>query len=317
MDAHLDPAITPDPQVYINGGPGVGGSAPDALNLTAMLIINSGSSASTDVPPPSTNASGVYIPIIMGEHSCLANRDGKPGNIFLYTGDNSIDVKNPVGGQYMKVIAPTHPIMQGIPLESQGRVKIFRDPYPEENSHVPPGGWPNYQYAWTTIDASSAAPGTTVIGLLDSNQTKAVFAVGDKGGINGLGITNASRLVHFWVNEQGSGNARRCFNNMTDLGKIIFIRTVKWAIGEPLTPYRGLGIIRVSRVAPQQIRIAWDGSSKYNYKLVGTADLSKASDLSQWQTIAQDITGVDGEVSTTLDISSAVQVAFLRVKQMP
>ena len=36
----------------------------------------------------------------------------------------------------MKVLLPNHPIMQGIPLDAQNRVKIWRDPYPDENAHV-------------------------------------------------------------------------------------------------------------------------------------------------------------------------------------
>ena len=72
-------------------------------------------------------------------------------------------------GQYMVVVAPNHPILQGIPLDSQGRVKIWRDPYPEENAHLPPSGSPkpNYKYSWTYVDITTSivAPATTILGL--------------------------------------------------------------------------------------------------------------------------------------------------------
>src|SRR5207247_9992497 len=101
------------------------------------------------------------------------------------TSGNVTDTSAPPGGQYMKVTAEgnTHPILQGTPLDSQDRIKIVRDPYPEENAHVPPSGKKNYQYSWTTIDAAGAVgTGTKVLGLLDSNTSKSVFAVNDVGG---------------------------------------------------------------------------------------------------------------------------------------
>src|SRR5215831_11644757 len=87
----------------------------------------------------------------------------------------------------MKVWATNHPIMQGIPLDSHNRVKIFRDPYPEETLHNTPGGKSNYEISWTAVDtspgASVAASGLTVIGTLDApNTNQVVFAVMDAGG---------------------------------------------------------------------------------------------------------------------------------------
>src|SRR6185436_4754721 len=68
------------------------------------------------------------------------------------------------------------------------------------------------------------------------------------------------RLVHWFINDQGSGGVRRCFNCLTDIGRVIFIRTVKWALGETLTPYQGVGLIRVSKAGSQQIQLEWEGA---------------------------------------------------------
>ena len=46
------------------------------------------------------------------------------------TSGNITDTSPTPGGQYMKVTAEgkSHPILQGIPLDSQDRIKIIRDP---------------------------------------------------------------------------------------------------------------------------------------------------------------------------------------------
>jgi hypothetical protein len=241
----------------------------------------------------------------------------------------------------MKVLLPNHPIMQGIPLDAQGMVKIFRDPYPEEGgipggagpvgAHTPAGGKRNYEYAWTTINASQAAPGTQVIGVLGGYPERACFAVADIGAqlddytsidpSHPWSIAFADnkahqRLVHFWINDQGSGGSRRCFNSLTDIGRVIFIRTVKWALGETLEPYQGLGLIRVSKVGAQQIQLEWEGVPAKHYKILGTRNLTGPSDRSNWQTVAQDIAVNNGVASVKFDVSGAVQYAFLRVAEM-
>jgi hypothetical protein len=316
---------------------------PANVDFTAMLVINSGTSGSANIGAPNTND----IPIIMGEHSCISDVVRAAHNsLYLYSGAGSDDVKNDEpsqGGtnQYMKVLLPNHPIMQGIPLDAQGMVKIFRDPYPEEGgipggvgpvgSHTPPGGKKNYEFAWTTINASQAAAGTQVIGVLGNYPERACFATA------GIGAQLAStandpdhpwqvqfhdnvahqRLVHWFINDQGSGGSRRCFNSLTDLGRVIFIRTVKWALGEPLTPYQPLGLIRVSKVGQQQIRLEWNGLASKNYKILGTRNLFGPPDFSNWQTVAQDIPGSNGTISATFDVSHAVQYAYLRVMPVP
>jgi hypothetical protein len=210
-------------------------------------------------------------------------------------------------------------------------VKIFRSPYPEENLHSAAPAKPNYEISWTAVDCSSGksvpAPGLQIIGALDSNTNQIVFAVMDKGGQLGdtsdfssqwCGQTTApARLVHFFVNEGGSGNTRRAFNALTDIGRVIFIRTCKWAMGETLEPYKGLGIIDVSLVNPQRLKLSWQGTADKNYKILATDDLQGMGDFSNWQTIVQDIPGTNGLVSRTLSVAGARQYAFLRIAPMP
>jgi hypothetical protein len=311
-------------------------------NFNASLVINSGTSGSANVGAPNTNG----IPIMMGEHSCIANAPRASHNsLYLYNAPNpastgSDDVKNDEvaqgASQYMVVIAPTHPIMQGIPLDEQQRVKIFRDPYPEEGafgiglgSHTPPAGKYNYEYAWTTINADLAAPGTVVIGLLGGNTNRACFATADVGAqladyTNGepehpwsimFGDNKAhQRLVHWFINDQGSGGSRRCFNALTDIGRVIFIRTVRWALGEPLTPYQPLSI-KISALNNTSLQLSWTATAEKSYKILGSRDIT--TPYFNWETLKQDIPGVNGTIQKTLDISAATQVAFLTVAAVP
>jgi len=343
IDAELNPAKV-NPFTALPGDQAFYLFPADA-NFTATLVINSGTSGSANIGEPNTNG----IPIMMGEHSCIANGVRASHNsLYLYNAPNPAvtgtdDVKNDElaqgASQYMVVVAPNHPIMQGIPLDAQNRVKIFRDPYPEEGAfgiglgaHTPPTGKFNYEYAWTTSPAANAAAGTVVIGLLGGDTSKACFATADVGAQLGdyttgdpnhpwtiaFGDNKAhQRLVHWFINDQGSGGSRRCFNALTDMGRLIFLRTVKWALGETLTPYQPLGLIRVSQTGPNLIKLAWDGSADKHYKVLGTQNLLGPPDFSNWQTVDQDIHGVNGEVSVTYNIAGAAQYAFLRVTPVP
>lgn len=301
----LDVQLTDAPDSYFG--------APEPLNTS--LIIVSGSSGSADVP--TTRDKGV--PVIMGEHSCIADRANLAGtsDLFLYfNGATSANVVNPAGGQYMKVTAAgkEHPILKGIPLDEQDRIKIFRDPYPEENANVPAGGKLNYQYSWTTIDAAGAeGTDTQVLGVLDSNPAKSVFGVIDAGGKLSNGENAANRYVHWLVNEDGSGGARRMFNCLTDVGRLIFVRTVKWALGEQVPPFVPLRIKDVTVGASGRINLQWDAIATKNYKVFATTDVSGAN----WQTILEDIPGKDGLISRTLDIAPGPQTAFLKIRGVP
>lgn len=296
-------------------------------DLAPMLIIMSGSGSSADTPLQ-TQTNG--IPLMMGEHVCLGNNAARPGSIYMY---NSTTSNDPNQGNttnlYMKVVNKTHPIMQGIPLDAQDRVKIFRDPYPEENAHIPTNsstgavlGKPNYEFRWCTHTAADKAAGTVILGVMagsgsNDNETRACFAVCDVGGMLANGEASQIRLVQLFCNEQGSGGPRRVFNALTDLGRVLFVRAAKWAMGETLAPYQPLGLIRVSQVGNQQIQLSWNGSAAKSYKVLGTRDLFGPANFANWQTVAQDIPGVNGTVSVKFDTSAAVQYAFLRVTQVP
>src|SRR5919108_718955 len=100
---------------------------PVDTNFAISLIIMSGSGGSADTPPPPPG-----IPLMMGEHVCLGDRTDRQGSIFMYSnGTQSSDPNEGTGAsKYMKVTATNHPILQGIPLDAQSRVKIFREAYP-------------------------------------------------------------------------------------------------------------------------------------------------------------------------------------------
>lgn len=287
---------------------------PSDPEFNVDLVIVSGSGTGAYAPP----LLGLGVPIMMGEHTCLSDRSGRAGNIYMYyNGSQSGDESGPSASQYMYVLQPDHPIMKGIPLDDKGRVKLIRDPYPEESAHIPPGGFPNYEYTYAAQNVENAAPATTVIGVLDNKRERAVFAVADVGKELSNGETNQVRLVHYFVCEGGGNDSRRCFNALSDIGRVIFVRAAKWAMGEELKPYVPLGIKDVSVVGQSRIKVTWQGSAEKNYKIVGTTDLFGPSDFTNWQTIVQDIPGVDGEISRTLDISGAPKVAYLRIRAAP
>jgi hypothetical protein len=218
-----------------------------------------------------------------------------------------------------------HPIMQGIPLDANDCVKIYRDPYPEEVAasglgHMPAGGNPLWQWDIPYQRVANAAPCTTVLGLMGSDDTKAIFAVADPDkllAVNpelGYAQTNKIRMVHYYVSEGGGNSYRRVFNSLSDMGRLIFVRAAKWAMGETLQPYQSLNIKKVSALGGGQLRLEWDGSALKNYKILGSADLFAPA--KSWQTVAQDIPGA-ATVTTTLDVSAAPQYAFLRVMPTP
>ncbi len=283
---------------------------PVNTNMAIGLVIMSGSGASADTPPPPPG-----VPLMMGEHVCLGNNAGRQGSIFMYNGVNSNDPNEstaPAASKYMKVIAPNHPIMQGIPLDAQGRVKIYREPYPEEELHVPAGGKKNFEYRWCTQAVADKAAGTTILGVLDGAEDRSCFAVMDVGGLDANGAAVKSRLVQLFTNEDGSGGSRRVFLALTEMGRVLFVRAAKWAMGEQLQPYQSLRIINVSPAGAQQIRLSWSGTGKNNYRIQGTTDLIN------WQTVVDDIPGATNLVMTrTLDISAGPKALFMRIAPLP
>lgn len=277
--------------------------------MNPMLAIMSGSGASADTPPPPEG-----IPVMMGEHVCLGNNPARPGSLYLYNGTASSDpndLSNPPASKYMKVVAPDHPILKGIPLDDQGRVKIFRDRYPSEELHVPAGGKPNYEYRWCTQVVADAAACTTVLGVLDGATERSCFAVAEVGGIDANGATVANRRVHLFLNENGSGGSRRVFQALTEMGQILFVRAAQWAMGEELQPYKGFKITEITSPGLGRVKLSWEGSVTHNYTIQASADLN------DWQTVIQDIAGADGIVSRTLNTSAAPSTLFLRIGAMP
>jgi hypothetical protein len=87
-------------------------------------------------------------------------------------------------------------------------------------------------------------------------------------------------------------------------------------MGETLQPYQGLGLIDISLVSPNEVRLSWQASANKNYKIQGTTNLFGANDSFHWQTISQDIHGTNGVITRRLNISNGPQYAFLRVSEM-
>ena len=329
-----------DPQCYFDGRPGPANLASGTnVLLSAMLEVISGSGSSSDAIQPNTNG----VPIVCGESAILGDSTigtwpSGHGELFLY-GNKTTGNVTTLGGdyQYMKVLLPNHPIMQGIPLvasttdTNRTYVKIIRDPYPNENAHVlTPGGLPNYQvstcYADISAGKSVPAPGLQILGVLAANTNYSIFAVMDQGGALAdttedygspwVNYTVApARIVHFFVNEQGSGNARRSFNALSVWGRILFVRACKWAMEENLQPYQSLGIIDVGMVSPGSIKLSWTGSSQSNYRIYGATSIVNPN----WIPVVDSITNKgDGvTVTRTLNIASAPQMAFLRIGTLP
>jgi hypothetical protein len=325
-----------NPTLYYDGHSGPANPAAYNELLTPMLIVISGSGSSADVAPPNTNG----IPIVCGESAVIGATDSGPsGNppashasLCLYSHRSVGNRTSPTtDGLYMKIVNTNHPIVQGIPLDAQGRVKVWRDPYPNENAHVlTPGGLPNYQISWCCANVDSGqsipAPGLTIIGVLDTATNQVVLAVMERGGELGdttkdplspwYNYTTApSRLVHMFVNEQGGNQARRCFNALTVWGRILFVRACQWAMEEDLPPFQGLGIIDVGRVGPATIRLGWTGSKNYNYRIDGTTTLVNPN----WIPVVDSITnnGEGVRVARTLNIAAAPQAVFMRVAAYP
>jgi hypothetical protein len=338
-----------------NPGP-ANGQGPFNELLSAMLIVVSGSGSSSDVIMPNTYGVPIVCgeSAILG-CGTNGVPTGSHGEIFLYNGVKTTGNVTTLGGdyQYMKVLDPNHPIMKGIPLVSLPAfgtnsadtnltyVKFIRDPYPNENAHVlkplvdpnVPGGvgLPNYQVSTTFANISAGncvpAPGLEILGVLAANTNYSIFAVMDKGGTLGdtsgdasspwFGKTQApARMVHFFVNEQGSANARRSFNALSVWGRILFVRACQWAMEQDPAPYQGLGIIDVGVVSPPStIRLGWTGSKDYNYRIYGTTSLVNPNWLPVVDSITNNGDGV--RVTRTLNIASAANPTFLRVAPLP
>ena len=280
---------------------------PGDPELKIGLVIISGSSASANIPEPP-----VGIPVMMGEHVTLGNNSTRPGSLYMYQGVASSDPDQTQGAtKFMKVLNPNHPILQGIPLDQAGCVKIFRDAYPRENQNVPPAGFANYEYRWCTQATAAAASGTLVLGALATDTSRSCLAVVESGGALANGSAASARLVHMFVNENGSNGSRRAFLALTHLGQVIFLRAAQWAMGETLTPYDSIGVADLQPAGSRKVSLSWHGSLDFNYSI------QTSTDLTNWQTIVEDIAGIEGTLSRTVSFAPAVEKAFLRLERKP
>ena len=282
---------------------------PALSNANVKLIILTAAASVADNP----NLSSFQIPTMTGEFGLLGT--AAAGSLKIYNEGGFGNLPVTTAGQYLLVTDPNHPIMQGIPVDTLGRVKVVRDAYPEEEAHVPSAGKANWEHFWVSAPVANKAPGTTILGVMANDTNQSCFAVVDTGGQLFDGTYTSNRLVHLWFGEQSSSNSRRTFNSLSEIGKVIFLRAAKWAMGETLSPYQPLGNVNVALTGPGQIQLSWNGTALKNYKIFGTTDLNLP--FSKWETVAQDIPGVNGTVTRTLNISSAVSSAFLRVMPVP
>jgi hypothetical protein len=211
---------------------------------TVELIVISGSSSSSDIPqsPPNT-------PIMMGEHVTLKDA-GKLGYVPFYSPGTDSGDRNrwPVDAegltQNMKVVNTTHPITEGIQTDANGMVKILRDPFTNEDAYskppetVPPQSWKkNYEFAWPQVAASGKAPGLVILAVSPLKEDYVIFGVIDKGAMMADNNPATARLVHFFVNDNGSGGTMRRFLALNQTGRLLFLRAAQWAMGDPLTPW--------------------------------------------------------------------------------
>lgn len=282
---------------------------PEDPNFNVKLVVMTGSGDAVNYP----SLSDFEVGVMCGESGILGNQ-AVDGALHMYNNTFSTP-EAATAGKYMKVLNPNHPIMQGIPLDADGRVKIVRESYPEENAHVPEDGWQNYSFFWCLAKASDAGPGVNVLGVLDSDPDWAALAIADVGAELSNAAHAGSRLVHLpWTERIPANNVGRSFNCMTELGQVIFLRAAKWAMGETLEPYQPVGNVTVTVTAPGQIQLSWQAKADRNYRILGSADIT--AHPGTWEVIVEDIPGVDGIQTRKLNISGAVATAFLRVETM-
>jgi hypothetical protein len=251
---------------------------------------------------------------MMGEHVCLGNNAARAGSVYMYNGTASNDPNEstaPAVSKYMRVLLPDHPILAGIPLDAQGRIKIFREPYPDEEKYVPTGGKKNYEFRWCTQAKADAAAGTAVLGVLDGAEDRTCLAVVEKGGMLANGQPASARLVQLFFNEDGSGGSRRVFQALTEAGQLIFVRAAKWAMSEQLPRFKSIRLTEVKRLDRQNLAMTWESSARNNYQI------QASTDFNNWETLVDDVVGADGVISRTLDLAAFPQAMFLRVRALP
>jgi len=207
------------------------------------LAVLSGSSGSGDVPAVQTLFTK-GIGIVMGEHVCIAE-EAKPGSIKMYKGTSTGHgelLNNQI--RKIKIVNKDHPITQGITTDAEGYVQVFRDPYPSEGlftkwlntspKQIIPDGL--YQNRIALGPKADAAPGTVILAEIPvefapSEGMVVCLAVLDKGGKLADGTVSTSRLVHWMTIEEGSGGPHRNFLALNAVGRTLFVRACRWAMG--------------------------------------------------------------------------------------
>ncbi|MBI1390208.1 MAG: hypothetical protein GC154_17345 [bacterium] len=207
------------------------------------LAILSGSSSSGDVPS-TAELFAKGVPIMMGEHVCLA-QEGRPGDIKMYIGGGEAhkDLRTNEIRQ-IKIVNKDHPITQGIQTDAEGWVQVFHDPYPGEGLF---NGWLDtapkqiiakeglYENRIALGSKSHKAPGTVILAevsaeMAGSDDLVVCLAVLDKGAKLADGTTSPCRLVHWISNEEGSGGPHRNFLALNSVGRTLFVRACRWAM---------------------------------------------------------------------------------------
>ena len=132
----------------------------------------------------------------------------------------------------------------------------------------------------------------TVLGVLDTDESRSCLAVVETGGALANESAASARLVHFFANENGPGS-RRVFLALTDIAQTIFVRAVRWAMGETLPPYEAIEITGIAAAGDRNLDLKWEAAASHNYRIQASIDLF------DWQTVIEDIAGVDGTLSRT------------------
>ncbi len=235
--------VVPDNLFYdVFGDTYVNNETGEEVNID--LAILSGSSGSSDVP----DVGPLFekgIPIMMGEHVCLAERSDRPGSIKMYLGDDSHTDLRTTEIRRIRIVNNDHPITQGIETDADGWVQVFRDPAPGEGVFegwvdtqpkqiIPRGGL--YDNRVCLGQLSLKADGTEVLAEIDPEiapdpDMVVCLAVLDQGAELADGTASNSRLVHWLTNEEGSGGPHRNFMALNETGRLLFVRACRWAMG--------------------------------------------------------------------------------------
>lgn len=245
QDNGISARVVPDKSFY---DPAVLGDVWDDIDTgeahKADLVILSGSSGSSDVP----DVQPLFqqeIPIMMGEHVCLAE-EGRPGSIKMYKGTSTGhgELENSEIRK-IKIVNKDHPITQGIATDAEGFVQVFRDPFPSEGLFT---GWFNtvpkqiiakdglYENRIPLGPVADKADGTVILAEIPVEFAPAegmtvCLAVVEKGGLLADGTAAPARMVHWLTNEEGSGGPHRNFLALNETGRTLFIRACRWAMG--------------------------------------------------------------------------------------